>query len=139
MTIDYKELNISMYPQLEAGWKLLPDNATGLGDDKKSIEVYLLRNPRCSIAAFHENELIGAVLAGHNGRRAILNHLFVLPEFRRKGVARELVTRCFDELRNQGITRAAIFIHKTNTAAQEFWKVLGFEKVDFIETYGCNL
>jgi len=45
--ITYKELLIEMYEQLVKGWSLLPENATGLGDDKKSIGIYLKRNKGC--------------------------------------------------------------------------------------------
>lgn len=139
MDIEYLPLEIAMYDQLVEGWSLLPDNATGIGDDRESIGNYLKRNRNCSIAAFHNDKLIGAILAGHDGRRALLNHLFVVPDFRRQGVGRTLVTMSFDELKKQGVQRAAVFIHKTNPVAQAFWQNIGFIKVDFIETYGMDI
>lgn len=139
MAINYLPLRIEMYDQLVKGWNLLPENATGIGDDRESIGNYLTRNRNCSIAAFHGDELIGAVLAGHDGRRALLNHLFVVPDFRRKGVARTLVAMSFKELRKQGVRRAAVFIHKTNPVARSFWENIGFDKVDFIDAYGMDL
>ena len=137
--IDYKELTIDMYDQLVQGWLLLPENATGLGDDKHSIEMYLERNRGCSFAAFAEEKLIGAILSGHDGRRAFLNHLFVIPKYRKQGIGSKLVELSFDRLKKQGIKRVGIFIHKSNTLAQLFWNRIGFEKVDFVETYGIDL
>jgi N-acetylglutamate synthase len=137
--ITYVELTIDMYDQLVQGWCFLPENATGLGDDKESIGKYLERNKGCSFAAYHSSQLIGAILSGHDGRRAFLNHLFVLPEYRKQGIARKLVNLTFDKLNKEGIKRAGIFIHKSNSIAQLFWAKIGFEKIDFIETYGMNI
>jgi ribosomal protein S18 acetylase RimI-like enzyme len=137
--VTYTELTIDMYEPLALGWTLLPEKSTGIGDDKISIAKYLARNKGCSFAAFHNDKLIGAVLSGHDGRRAFLNHLFVLPEYRNKGIAGKLVSLAFDKLKKDGIERAGVFIHKSNEIAQKFWAKTGFQKVDFIETYGINI
>ena len=139
MEIEYKILKSAMYDQMLSGWKNLPENAIGLGDDKASIARYLKRNKGCSFAAFHNKKLVGAILAGHDGRRGFLNHLFVLPEYRRNGIGGKLVNKSFERLKALGIARSAIFIHKTNISAQAFWAGIGFEKVNFIETYGIDL
>jgi ribosomal protein S18 acetylase RimI-like enzyme len=128
-----------MYDQLVQGWALLPENATGLGDDKQSIAKYLERNKGCSYAAFNNHKMIGAVLSGHDGRRAFFNHLFVIPEYRKQGIARKLVDLSFEKLKKEDINRVGIFIHKSNASAQLFWNKIGFEKVDFVETYGINI
>jgi hypothetical protein len=60
--ITYQELTIEMFESLVEGWRLLPDHATGLGDDRESITGYLERNKGCSFAAFHDGKLIGPVL-----------------------------------------------------------------------------
>jgi ribosomal protein S18 acetylase RimI-like enzyme len=137
--IKYEVLTIDMYDLLVQGWSLLPENATGLGDDKQSIAKYLDRNEGCSFAAFNNRKMIGAVLSGHDGRRAFFNHLFVIPEYRKQGVASKLVEISFEKLKKEGIKRVGIFIHKTNISAQLFWHKIGFEKVDFVETYGIDL
>lgn len=118
--IKYKVLTIDMYDQLVQGWSLLPENATGLGDDKQSITKYLDRNEGCSFAAFNNRKMIGAVLSGHDGRRAFFHHLFVIPEYRKQGIARKLVDLSIEKLKKDGIKRVGIFIHKTNVSAQLF-------------------
>jgi len=137
--ITYTEITMDMYDQLVQGWALLPDNATGLGDDQQSIAKYLERNKGCSFAAFNDRKMIGAVLSGHDGRRAFFNHVFVIPEYRKQGIAKKLVDLAFEKLKKEGIKRVAIFIHKSNASAQIFWNKIGFEKVDFIETYVIDI
>ncbi len=137
--ITYAALTIDMYDQLVQGWTLLSENATGLGDDKQSIAKYLERNNGCSFAAFNDRKMIGAVLSGHDGRRAFFNHLFVISEYRKQGIARKLVDLALEKLKKEGIKRVGIFIHKSNASAQLFWNKIGFEKVDFVETYGIDI
>ena len=127
-----------MFADLKAGWEFLPADSTGAGDDRETVDRYLHRNNGCSFAAFDDGKMVGALLAGHDGRRALLNHLFVRPEYRRRGIARQLAALSFGELRNQGVHRAAVFIHKTNDIARRFWETVGGKKVDFIETYGID-
>jgi ribosomal protein S18 acetylase RimI-like enzyme len=128
-----------MYDQLVEGWNLLPENAIGPGDDRQSIEKYLKRNEGCSVAAFHGDTLVGAIISGHDGRRAFFNHLFVIPEYRKQGIATRLVRYAFDAMKREGIKRVGIFIHKTNPGAQAFWTKMGFEKVDIVDTYGITI
>ena len=139
MDIEYKKLTIEMYEQMAKGWSELPSNAIGIGDDKASILNYLDRNKNCSYAALIDNQLVGSILSGHDGRRGLLNHLFVHVDFRKQGIGKKLVQLSITELKKQGIKRCIIFIHKTNVVAQEFWKKIGFDNVDFIDTYGMDL
>jgi ribosomal protein S18 acetylase RimI-like enzyme len=44
-------------------------------------------------------KIAGVILTGHDGRRAIVHHLCVHPDFRRQGVARMLVQRAEEALR----------------------------------------
>jgi ribosomal protein S18 acetylase RimI-like enzyme len=54
-------------------------------------------------------------------------------------IGSKLVELASLRLKAQGILRAAVFVHKTNIAAKSFWKKVGFETVDFIETYGMDI
>jgi N-acetylglutamate synthase len=76
------------------------------GDDPPELSRYLQRNPGMSQVALMEHRLVGAVLAGHDGRRGFLYHLAVHPSARCSGIGRELVQRCLQALKQEGITRA---------------------------------
>ena len=101
----------------------------GLHDDcdsREGIQVYLDRNPGMSFVAEAGGRLVGAVLAGHDGRRGYIHHLAVHPEYRRHGIGRQLVQHCLDALREIGISKCHIFIFNENTAGLAFWESVGW-------------
>ena len=56
-------------------------NSSGVGvnpdDSKENISKYLERNPNTSFVAIENNEIIGAILAGHDGYRGFIHHTAV--------------------------------------------------------------
>lgn len=55
------------------------------------------------------------------GRRGYLNHLTVLPDYRRQGTATRLVQSCLSQLQQQSIDKCHLFILNDNEAAYKFW------------------
>ena len=60
-------------------------------DTPDQLRAYLDRNPGLSLIARDGTRLVAAVLCGHDGRRGYLNHLAVLPEYRGRGLGRQMV------------------------------------------------
>ncbi len=88
--------------------------------------MYLDRNPGMSFIAASEDNVVGAILAGHDGRRGYIHHLAVASDFRRKGIARQLVNRCLKALTDSGIRKCHIFIFNSNAAGIAFWGAMGW-------------
>ncbi len=76
----------------------------------------------------YENEIIATVKCSHDGRRGYIHHLAVKKEFRKQGIARELVNKCIEILRTKRINKYRVFVLDSNEEALEFWKHLGFEE-----------
>lgn len=74
-------------------WQACKGVGLGDGDTPEQLEAFLNRNPMTSSVALSEERLIGAVLAGHDGRRGFLYHLAVHPDFRARGLGRALAER----------------------------------------------
>jgi ribosomal protein S18 acetylase RimI-like enzyme len=91
------------------------------------------RNPGLCPVARVGDELAGAVLCGHDGRRGYLYHLGVLPAFRRLGIGTALVEHCLAQLAAVGIGRCTIFLIRGNSAGEAFWRAHGWwERTDLV-------
>lgn len=95
-------------------------------DSQQSTERYLARNPDLSFVAEIEGHLVGCVMCGHDGRRGYLQHLIVLPGYRRKGIANDLVECCLTQLESLGIVKSHVDVFKSNDLAQTYWASMGW-------------
>jgi ribosomal protein S18 acetylase RimI-like enzyme len=71
-------------------------------------------------------ELIGVVLATHDGRKGWINRLSVLPEYRRQGYASRLVAEAERVLRAQRMTVIAALIEPGNDVSLVLFTKLGY-------------
>jgi ribosomal-protein-serine acetyltransferase len=107
-------------------------NATeGMGLTEEETEPmlagFLARNPGLSaVLRAADGALVGAVLAGHDGRRGFLYHLAVTPGGRGCGAGRELVEFALAGLRAAGIARVLILVYASNEEGKAFWRRLGW-------------
>ena len=98
-------------------------------DSREGIEKYLKRNPNTCFLAFDELEpdkIAGVILTGHDGRRAIIHHLCVHPDHRRKGIADMLVKAAEEALQKEGINKIFGLVFKDNDIANAFWENEGY-------------
>jgi putative acetyltransferase len=95
-------------------------------DSRDCIETYLQRNPGMSFVACSQDKIIGAILAGHDGRRGYIHHLAVHPRYRRLGIGRILVQHSLDALAKAGIQKCHLFLLNDNTGGLRFWQSAGW-------------
>jgi len=95
-------------------------------DSRDGLSRYLKRNPGLSVVARKEGRLVGAALAGHDGRRGFLHHVAVAPDFRRRGVGRAMVDWCVKVVTAEGIGRCLILVNAGNEEAKDFWRHIGW-------------
>ncbi|MBD1551702.1 GNAT family N-acetyltransferase [Pseudomonas typographi] len=104
-------------------------------DSREATARYLERNPGLSFVAEAGGKLCGCVMCGHDGRRGYLQHLVVLPAYRRRGIARALVACCLDTLQTHGILKCHLDVLKTNDAAARYWQRQGWQLRQDIDRY----
>ncbi|WP_455930241.1 GNAT family N-acetyltransferase [Pseudomonas fluorescens] len=104
-------------------------------DSREATARYLARNPQMSFVAEAEGHVIACVMCGHDGRRGYLQHLLVLPDYRRQGIAQALVERCLSALEQLGIHKCHLDVFKTNTHAAEYWQGQGWTLRTDIDRY----
>jgi len=134
-----RTMNPSDIPQAIALWNSAEGVSVAEGDSPEELAEYLHRNPLASQVALAGDTLVGAVLAGHDGRRGFLYHLAVHPSQRGKGVGRELVERSLKVLKKQNVRRVLILVAQDNKAGRDFWSRCGWEGMDFAAPMGIDL
>ena len=97
-----------------------------LDDSKEGIARFLQRNPQTCLVAVENQMIIGAILVGSDGRRAYIYHTAVHPNYRRRGIARQLVETVLTSLDDLKIHKVALVVFKRNTEGNQFWEKLGF-------------
>lgn len=53
-------------------------------DSREGIEKYMERNPATCFVAEDDGKIIGAIMAGHDGRRGFIHHTAVAPAYRNR-------------------------------------------------------
>ena len=97
-----------------------------IDDSRAGIEKYLKRNPRTSFVAEADDEIVGVIMAGHDGRRGFIHHTCVANELRHRGIGARLVEASLDALKNEGVNKVALLVFKQNGGGDAFWEHMGF-------------
>lgn len=97
-----------------------------IDDSESGIARFLLRNPDTCFVARIDGKVVGAILAGNDGRRGYIYHLAVAEQCRGKGIAKELVCCAVQALEKLGIQKAALVVFSDNEEGNRFWEKVGF-------------
>jgi len=124
-------MGIEDYDAVTALW----NRTEGMGmnphdDSRERIGLFLARNPGLCFVAEQDGAVIGAVLCGHDGRRAAIYHLAVDERFRGQNIGRKLVASCCRELHRAGILKVSIVAYTDNEIGNAFWESVGFKHDD---------
>ena len=131
MNIQIRPVAIGDYDLIYQLWCSTEQSKRALNpvdDSREGIEKYLRRNPNTCFLAYDadSDSIAGVILTGHDGRRAIVHHLCVHPEFRRQGIAQRLVRTAEEALKKEGISKVFGLVFKDNDPANSFWESQGY-------------
>ena len=130
MDIKIRNVTIEDYDGLYQLWNSTEQSRRAMNpvdDSREGVERYLKRNPAtCFLAYTNDEKIVGVILTGHDGRRAIVHHLCVDSAFRRRGIAHALVKRAEEALRREGISKVFGLVFSNNDTANRFWEKEGY-------------
>ena len=127
MNIQITEMTAADCDEVVSFWQKQEGVGLNESDTPKAIATFLSRNPGMSFIVRDGNQIVAAVLCGHDGRRGYLHHLAVAPTYRRQGIGKRMVQHCLDRLRQRGIPKCNIFLFAGNSEGKEFWEAVGFK------------
>ena len=97
-----------------------------LDDSKEGINKFLKRNPDTCFVAEDSANIVGAIIAGNDGRRGYIYHTAVDSVHRNQGIGTKLVDAVMDALKKNGIHKVALVIFDRNKDGNGFWDSIGF-------------
>ena len=128
-------INVSDYPRVMALWQAAGLHIRPSGrDSQEAFEGQIAGGTQTALGVENEaGELVGVVLATHDGRKGWINRLAVHPDYRRQGVAEALIGAAEETLHAQGMNIIAALIEPDNIASLSL-----FEKTGYIEYVGLH-
>ena len=129
MDIRTRTVTINDYDSIYELWNSTEQSKRALNpvdDSREGIERYLKRNPSTCFLAYTEDKTVGVILTGHDGRRAVIHHMCVHPDYRRMGIAHMLIQKAEDALQKEGISKIFGLVFKDNEGANKFWEAEGY-------------
>jgi ribosomal protein S18 acetylase RimI-like enzyme len=126
--MNIREMTAGDYGKVYELWK----GSTGVGlrsldDSEEGIKKFLEQNPGGSFVAEQDGELAGAILSGHDGRRAYIYHTAVGEKFRGQGTGKALVKAVEAAMSRAGINKIGLVAVKTNIGTNRFWMALDYK------------
>lgn len=126
MAIDYRIMTMEDYSEAYDLWIICGNGLNDKDDSPEGIEKYLKRNPSTSFVATCDGKVVGVILCGHDGRRGIIQHACVSPDYRRLGIGNRLVELALEALKDEGINKVLLVAFKKNEGGNAFWEAQGF-------------
>ena len=125
--MNIRKMTMSDYEEIYKLWmSCVGMGLNNLDDSKDGIEKFINRNPDTCLVAEEDSRIVGVIMAGNDGRRGYIYHTAVNPQYRKKGIAKQLVDNAVTELERQGINKIALVVFGRNEIGNAFWESQGF-------------
>ena len=121
-------------------WKKIKGFAIrSMDDSKEGVTRFLTRNPNTSVVKVLDGRIVGSILCGHDGRRGCFYHVCVDPDYRMRGIGKEMVGFALEALAQEGIGKVNLIAFTDNITGNAFWKELGWTKREDLNYYDYTL
>ena len=104
-------------------------------DKKEGVKRLISRKAATRMEEVCDGKRVGAILCGHDGRRAGLYHVCVQENYRKHGIGQKLVERCLEALKAEKISKVNLIAFKQNEIGNRFWQSLGWKYCDNVNYY----
>ena len=127
--MEIRRLTIADYDEIVKLWAAsdLPFKPKGR-DSKDAITAEMKTNPDFFLGVFEQGKLAGMAIASCDCRKGWINRLAVHPHFRKRGIAKALISECEKALKRRGLKLFCVLIEDYNKESIGL-----FEKCGYVE------
>jgi ribosomal protein S18 acetylase RimI-like enzyme len=94
---------------------------------KRDIERKIDDDPNLLLVCEIEGKIAGSCMAGYDGHRGWIYYLAVKPEYRKQGIASELIREAENRLLKIGCPKIDLMVRKSNENAISFYHKIGYK------------
>ncbi|MBO6133012.1 MAG: GNAT family N-acetyltransferase [Lachnospiraceae bacterium] len=122
-----RTMTIKDYEAVKSLWMTIKGfSIRSIDDSFEGVKKFILRNPATSIVAEVDGRIVGAILCGHDGRRATFYHVCVAEEYRKRGIGKSMVVMAMNALNKEKINKVALIAFTKNDVGNAFWRSIGW-------------
>jgi len=140
-SIQIREFQFSQdYPRIRQLWESMEKGVrVGRSDAPNEIEKKLLRDPDLFLIAELNQQIVGTIIGGFDGRRGIIYHLAVEASCREQGIGSHLLNEVESRLRMKGCLKCYLMVTPDNDEAMHYYEQRGWHHMDYVRLYGKDL
>lgn len=118
---DYERV-LKLWQGIETGMHV------GRSDTPEEIEKKLRRDPDLFLVAETNDDIVGTVIGGFDGRRGMVYHLAVHRRFRKQGIGGMLLAEVEKRLQARGCLKCYLLVNAGNAEAIRFYRNCGWRE-----------
>ena len=111
----------------------------GRSDTPDEIQKMLTHDPGMFLVAEENEQIIGTVIGGFDGRRGLIYHLAVAASFRGRGIGSRLMNDIESRLRSKGCLRCYLMVTADNPEGMQYHEKHGWERMNGVVPFAKNL
>jgi len=129
---DYKEED---YPQIVSLWEMTDLGNPVRGDDNETIQKTIETGGKLIVIEFKPaRQIIGTSWMTYDGRRIMLHHFGILPNYQGKGLANILMKESLKFVKEKG-SQVKLEVHSSNQKAINLYQKFGFYRLGEYNVY----
>jgi len=130
MTPKIRLMTVEDYLSVLKLWQQLPGIGLSSADTKEAIAQFLDYNPTTCFVLEEDQQIVGTVLGGFDGRRGYIYHMAVAESHQGQGWGKRLIEICMNALKQRGAEKSHLFVYTENLTARKFWERCGWIQRD---------